>query len=229
MMPSPFPGMAPYLERHWGDVRTSLMVYARNQLNPQLPDDLQALVQESLTVQIDGDKTRDIYPDVRIVEDVEAPWSDAAPAAVAPLAEPLLKVDESRVERHLEIVDTSEGDRPITAIEVPSPANKVGADGRAAYHKKQREYLDSGVNLVEIDLLRQGEFVLAVPEHMIKPKYRTPYRVCIRRSRAPGMAEFYRAALREPLPNIPIPLRPTDREVVLQLQPLINDCYRDGK
>lgn len=27
----------------------------------------------------------------------------------------------------------------------------------------------------------------------------------------------------------PIPLRPGERDVVLQLQPLIDDCYRDGR
>jgi hypothetical protein len=32
-----------------------------------------------------------------------------------------------------------------------------------------------------------------------------------------------------PLTNIPIPLRPSDRDVVLQIQPLIDDCYRDGR
>ena len=46
-MKSPFPGMDPYLEAHWGDVHTTLMVYARNQLNEQLPGDLAARVGES--------------------------------------------------------------------------------------------------------------------------------------------------------------------------------------
>lgn len=32
-----------------------------------------------------------------------------------------------------------------------------------------------------------------------------------------------------PLPNIPIPLRANDTEVVLELQPLIDDCYQDGR
>ena len=52
-MESPFPGMDPYLEGHWGDVHTSLIVYARNQINAQLPNDLQARVEESLAVEVD--------------------------------------------------------------------------------------------------------------------------------------------------------------------------------
>ncbi|MBY0523528.1 MAG: DUF4058 family protein [Gemmataceae bacterium] len=35
-MPSPFPGMDPYLESHWGDVHTKLVTYSGDQLQPQL-------------------------------------------------------------------------------------------------------------------------------------------------------------------------------------------------
>ena len=45
-MKSPFPGMDPYLESYWGDVHTRLMVYASNQINAQLPDELQARVRK---------------------------------------------------------------------------------------------------------------------------------------------------------------------------------------
>lgn len=35
-MASPFPGMDPYLEQHWGDVHPSFITYARDQLQPHL-------------------------------------------------------------------------------------------------------------------------------------------------------------------------------------------------
>ena len=41
-MKSPFPGMDPYLERHWGDVHQALVTYIRDQLQASLPDDLRA-------------------------------------------------------------------------------------------------------------------------------------------------------------------------------------------
>jgi hypothetical protein len=224
--------MDPYLEQHWGDVHTSLMVYARNQINPQLPDDLQARVEESATVQIDQESIRTLYPDVRVVEEPDVPPSDSPTAtAVLPLAEPLVLTieDEPRTERHIEIIDTSDGGRVVTAIEVLSPANKVGNEGRIAYVRKQREYLLAGVNLVEIDLIREGDFVLAAPESRIPADFRTPYLICIRRAKSPGRVELYRAPLRERLPNIPIPLRASDEDIVLQIQPLIDECYRDGR
>lgn len=43
-MPGPFPGMDPWLESHWGDVHHSLVQYARDELQPLLPEDLRARV-----------------------------------------------------------------------------------------------------------------------------------------------------------------------------------------
>lgn len=232
-MKSPFPGMDPYLEAHWGDIHTTLMVYARNQLNAQLPDDLQARVEESLAVTEDDQKRRTVYPDVRVVETpgMSVAESTAAPAvATVDVAQPYVVQleDEPTTHRHLEIVDTGDG-RLVTAIEILSPANKVGSHGQLIYIRKQREYLRAKVNLVEIDLIRAGNFVLAIPEDRLPTVCRTPYMVCIRRADRESEAELYPVPLRQPLPNIPVPLRPTDKDVVLRLQPLLDDCYRDGR
>src|SRR5256885_6518067 len=48
---SPFPGMDPYLEARWGDVHQSLITYARDALQPNLPPDLRARVEERVFVQ----------------------------------------------------------------------------------------------------------------------------------------------------------------------------------
>jgi hypothetical protein len=154
-MRSPFPGMDPYLERYWGDIHTSLIVYARNQLNAQLPDDLQARVEESAGVEIEDRRARTVDPDVRVVEEPDASWAVRETAAVA-VAEPYVVwlEDEPRTHRHLEIVDTTDGGRVVTAIEVLSPANNAGLDGPVAYRRKQRQYLEAQVNLVEIELVR---------------------------------------------------------------------------
>ena len=40
---------------------------------------------------------------------------------------------------------------------------------------------------------------------------------------------MYRVPLDEPLPAIRIPLRETDPDVPLQIQPLIDQCYRNGR
>ena len=208
------------------------MVYARNQINEQLPDDLQVRVEESLSVEIEEEFHRTIYPDIRVVEEPGA-WSQGTGTLVADVAvaEPYVVVieDDPLTRRHLEIVDLSDGGRVVTAIEVLSPGNKVGLDGQVAYLRKQREYLDAKVNLVEIDLIRAGDFILAVPPERIPSAFRTAYQVCVRRATHSNRIEIYPVPLRERLPSIRIPLRLSDPDVVLQLQPLIDACYRDGR
>ena len=96
-------------------------------------------------------------------------------------------------------------------------------------HIKVIQVTEKGINLVEIDLIRTGNYILAVPEDRLPSVCRVPYLTCIRRATRPMEAELYPISLRERLPNIPIPLRAEDKDAVLQLQPLLDDCYRDGR
>lgn len=236
-MKSPFPGMDPYLEAKWPEVHASLIVYSRNQINQQLPEDLQANIEENLAVRVEDEPNRPIRPDLHIAEDIQitgdrASLASAGVAVQVAVAEPLLVPRPEYLERHVEIVDQT--GRVITAIEFLSPWNKVGQRGRQQYTRKQTEYIDAGVNLVEVDLVRQGEYILAapldeLPRHKMPSFEPTPYLICVYRDSEPDRFEVYRAPLEESLPNIPIPLRRGERDVVLQLQPLIDDCYRDGR
>lgn len=229
-MKSPFPGMDPYLEQYWGDVHTSFLVYTRNQLNAQLPEDLQARVEEGVRLATEEEVFRTLFPDVQVREEPGQASSQASPTPDVAVAEPYLLPleDEPSTERFVEIVE-SNGGRVVTIIELLSPANKIGLDGTAAYFRRQQAYLKAGVSLVEIDLVRQGEFVLAAPEERIPSSIRTPYMICIRRATKSGRAELYPVSLRSPLPNIPIPLRRGEPDVILQLQPVLDECYRDGR
>lgn len=85
------------------------------------------------------------------------------------------------------------------------------------------------MNLVEIDLIRQGSFVAAIPEVLVPSHCRTPYIICVRRAIRRTEAELIRVPVQEPLPNVAVPLRPTDADIVIQLQPLFEDCYRRGR
>ncbi|MCA9049833.1 MAG: DUF4058 family protein [Planctomycetaceae bacterium] len=230
MNKSPFPGMDPYLEQFWGDVHSRFVVYMADQINDQLPGDLQARVEEGLMVDTET-YSRRIYPDVQVVDRPEVSFPPGTPESGTAVAEPCVVVlpHELRTERHIEIIDRNSGNRVVTAIELLSPANKRKGPGRDAYEQKQREYINAGVNLVEIDLIRQGSFVVAIPE-VIVPKYcRTTYIICVRRANRQSEVELFPVPLQEPLPNIAIPLRPTDADIVLQLQPLLDVCYRRGR
>ena len=219
--------MDPYLERYWGDVHTRLMVYPRNPLNPQLPPPRRARVEEGATVMMDGKPKRTVYPDVSVIEEPGDTYSSTTTSV--DFADPLvIKRDDSGEIRQIEIIDTSDEQRVVTVIEFISSSNKNSSLGKAAYRRMQIEYLESQVNLVEVDLIRQGDYVPAFPENRIPKDWRTTCQISVRRTHIGNQAELYRVPLREKQPNIRIPLRPADTGVILQIQPLIDDCYRDG-
>lgn len=116
----------------------------------------------------------------------------------------------------------------VTVIEVLSLSNKLPGEGRDLYLKKRTELKHGGVSLVEIDLLRAGERLLPVPSRLVPDSHRTPYQVCVRRGWQPATVELYRVPLRERLPVIKVPLREADRDVPLDLQALIDQCYGNG-
>jgi hypothetical protein len=227
-MQSPFPGMDPYLEQHWGDVHHNLITFAQGMLNDRLPRDLRARVEERIVVDLPSQE-RTYYPDVRVVEHPsQGPAAAVVPSDVT-VAEPLeVPFLEPETQGFLEIVETRPDRRVVTVVEVLNPSNKYAGRGRDLYRQKQRDLLDGDVSLVEIDLLRARPHVLQLPLAQYPPAYRTPYKVCVHRA-GKAKAEIYRVPLRERLPGIRVPLRETDADVPLDLQALIGQVYRHGR
>ena len=131
-------------------------------------------------------------------------------------------------ETFLEIIDRASGKQVVTVIEVLSLSNKLPGDGRDQYRRKQQELRAGGVSLVEIDLLRAGRRRLGVPYHRVPLSHRTAYQVCVRRGWQPAAVEIYPVPFRQRLPSVNIPLRKTDADVPLDLQSLVEQCYRNG-
>ncbi len=231
-MRSPFPGMDPYLEQFWGDVHHTFITYARGALQKELPSDLVARVDERVFVEPFEGEGRNIVPDVRVVERGRPPDQRVGTGNGVAVAEPLVvHLEESEPIRQgfIEIIDIKSGRRVVTVIEVLSPSNKTPGPGRDLYVKKQKELRAGGVSLVEIDLLRTGTRVLSVPLDRIPEGYRSAYAACARRGWKPFEIEYYRIPLRDRLPAISIPLRRDDRDVALDLQSLIDQCYESGR
>jgi hypothetical protein len=232
-MPSPFPGMDPYLESHWRDIHAGLIIYARDALQEVLPSQLRARVEERVLLETPmGLDDRPLFPDVRVIEypPKRSRSMEARPAGGVAVAEPLLvEVDNEPIyETFLEIIDHASGNQVVTVIEFLSPSNKSPGPNREQYLHKQREICSSKTNLVEIDLNRLGRHTLAFPLTHLKPQVRTPYMACVRRATRRGKAEVYPMPLWERLPTLKIPLRPKDADVLLDVQLLIDQCYRKG-
>lgn len=229
---SPFPGLDPWLEAHWGDVHHSLSQYTRDALQEQIPGDLIARVEERVFVEDDDIRVRTIAPDVLIGERKPFPGQTFFPADVGgvALAEPkifVMPTDET-VQGYIEIRERN-GNRVITVIEFLSPSNKLGGTGQRLYKEKQQQVLESTASLVEIDLVRAGQRVLALSERNFPAEWRNCAQACISRSWNRPDLEAYGFPLREPLPALLIPLRPHEPPVILNLQAILDECYRKGR
>ncbi len=90
----------------------------------------------------------------------------------------------------------------VTAIELLSPANKrPGVNGADAYEQKRQEIFDSTVNLLEIDLLRNGR-----RPQVARPLPDAPYFVFLSRVQRRPYSEIWSLSLREPIKLLPVPL-----------------------
>lgn len=229
-MASPFPGMDPYLEQFWRDVHARLIIYTADALQSHLPGDLRARVEERVVVETPDVEDRAMFPDVRVVERGVGGRATAMLEATPGVAEPLViqRASESMTETFIEIIDVGSGKRVVTVIEFLSLSNKLPSDAQTQYRRKQRELYDGNVSLVEIDLLRAGDHVLSISLPSIPKEQRTPYKICVSRGSTPFQCEFYPLPLRQRLPLIRVPLRATDADVTLDLQTLIDQCYRNG-
>ncbi|MCA9271379.1 MAG: DUF4058 family protein, partial [Planctomycetales bacterium] len=225
----------PYLESHWGDIHHRLITYACDLMQPLLPADLRARVEERVYLEGPSGRVRSVYPDVYVVERPDAPSTAPLAGATAgstlTLAEPMLLqvASEEVTEGFIEIREAGTDGKVITVIEFVSLSNKLPGTGRERYLKKQQECLAAGVNLVEIDLLRAGERVFAYSEDALPRDSRTPYRICTWRAARPDVFAYYPVPLREKLPAIAIPLRATDPDAPLDLQMLLDQAYRNGR
>jgi hypothetical protein len=107
----------------------------------------------------------------------------------------------------------------VTVIEVLSPSNKRPGPDRDQYVAKRQELLNSRVHLVEIDLLRGGT---PMP---LEDRPVCAYSVLVSRGEERPGAGFGPLALRDPLPTVPVPLRPPDGAAELDLQSVLHQIY----
>ena len=228
-MPSPFPGMDPYLERpeFWKECHTALIYLIHAQLNARLPEGYMASTDIHVWLQEADAESRRVRrePDVIVSESTGGGSAVAlqSKAQAAP-TEVTLPVVERKGSRFVTIVDKS-NNRVVTAIEILSPANKTSGPDRDAYLAKRDDYFLAKVNLVEIDLLRSG---LRPPiSEQDQPPFDYYIMVC-RNSRFPK-AGFWRIGIREALPSIPVPLKPEDADCPLDLRACLDRGYEVGR
>lgn len=226
-MPSPFPGMDPYIESsgEWGDFHMSLLAAIRGQLNAVLPRRFHARIELFVFIHEPEARSRRrrLEPDVYLVERPERPKPTASAARGVAPATITLPSARRRKSRSVIVVD-KEMRRVVTAIEVLSPSNKEADDDRKAYLIKRDEYLANRVSLVEVDLLRGGRRLpLSQPPPGIKDYY-----VMVCRAWEFPRADIWSFGLRDLLPEVPIPLTSDVPDVLLSLRSCVDRAYDEG-
>ncbi|NCP33779.1 MAG: DUF4058 family protein [Armatimonadetes bacterium] len=238
-MPSPFPGMDPYLERpaRWSGFHLGLIARIQEDLQPRLRPRYVAVIEERVYLEpIERLRSPDVFV-ITQTEPERPPWEDSGGGVAVTVGEPRTAVaepewvTETEVEQirepYLAICDT-DGNEVITIIEVLSPWNKTPGQGQSEYRTKQNETLNSSTNLVELDRLRHGAHTVAAPALLVADKGPADYLICTRRCARPGGYEVLRLSVRDPLPRLPVPLRPDDADVILDLASAFKRTYDAG-
>ncbi|MGZ3394821.1 MAG: DUF4058 family protein [Isosphaeraceae bacterium] len=237
-MPSPFPGMDPYLESpDWfPDLHDGLIFCLKESLQNLLPESYYAQSSQRIWMEY---SRHYVEPDVEVVsarKKSKKRGRGGVAVAAHQTAEPVVVMVESVEhgpfeESYLEIRRRKGKEvRLVASIEILSLSNKSpGNPGREQYLTKQKEILGGPVHLVEIDLLRGGTHTTAVPRELIEAKVGPfDYHVSVRRFDRPTAFLVYPLSMRLRLPPLAIPLLPGDPDVTVDLQAVFDRAYDAG-
>ena len=160
-MPSPFPGMNPWMEAPelWPGVHAALISEIRTRLNSVMPARYFADVEERIILcDVDDPMIRLIVPDVTVRESYTPVMPDSSSSIVATITPSLqAQVSEPQFKERRIVIRTSDSESIVTAIEILSPASKLkGSASWTSYLSKRRDLLRSEVHFIEVDLLRAG-------------------------------------------------------------------------
>ncbi|MEL6670346.1 MAG: DUF4058 family protein [Bacteroidota bacterium] len=228
-MPSPFPGMDPYLEGYlWPDVHSALASKIRQQLVPQLRPHYTARLEVYVTEDNAPESEIGIlYPDVHVQVMESKPFGMSAQSKLessvailpAPVTVPVVHPVAVRLTK-VEIRDTAQN-KLVTCIKILSPVNKQ-EPGITDYRRKRQQLYQAGVHLLELDLLRRGTRPFAHPQ---LPE--SSYGIALTRAGS-RCTEVWPLQLADPLPTVPVPLREADGEVALDLAAALRAIYDEA-
>ncbi len=223
-MPTPFPGMDPYLEQPalWPDLHNSLIVALRDDLAPRLRPRYYVAIEERTYTVEPADLALAGRADVAVVSHAPAPNAALAGQAAQSGGVVIeLELPDLVRETYLE-VRAADG-QIVTLIEILSPTNKRPGEGRGQYLRKRRAVLGSLSHLVEIDLLRGGE-----PMPVQRYEGQSDYRIMVSRGEQRPRALLLPFNVRQPIPLFQLPLLADDPEPTVELGALLHALYDRG-
>jgi hypothetical protein len=231
-MPSPFPGMDPFLEINprWEGFHAWFVRKLAEQSLPKARElgcwiDVERMVYQR---EPSGEVVLIGGPDEAVAADPSGgEWYASAPLA---LAEPKVihevVLDPDALERvkqdYLVVRELGQFARVLAAVEVLSPANKIGSYV-PRYREKRLHWLAARAHFMEIDLLRGGDN----PSRRLFPELTpTPYFLFVARKTGCGRnEEGHPLRLQDPLPVIGLPLGPPRPDLPLDLGAAFRAAY----
>jgi hypothetical protein len=225
-MPSPFPGIDPFLEdpAYWSDFHATFINYWREAIADALPSSYEAGLGERVyLIESDPDARKLVFPDVAVTrsEGFSPHTAGDAVATLEPVTIPLTILEGPR-ETYIEILHRP--DRTlVTVLELLSPSNKQ-QPGLTEYLMKRNALLYQQVHLVELDLLRLGR----------RPPMQKPlppgdgYYTVSRFEQRPD-SQVYAWPMSHPLPTLPVPLRAPDPDLLINLGEVYSTAYDRGR
>jgi hypothetical protein len=227
-MPSPFPGMNPYLEQKdmWQDFHNDFLVQLRAALVRQTNAAYIVKLETRLILEeIDPpEKTLLGEADIGISLTGEGGVAIAEPErATKPQYLPLVIPEVLKVKHHYLEIQDALSRRVVTVIEMLSPSNKKSGQDRADYLAKPQSVLMRKTHFVEIDFRRAGQRP-ELPE--IPPcDY---YVLASRHEDRDRFCRYWPFGLRDPLPKILVPLSHPDPDVLIDLKEILDRTYDDA-
>jgi hypothetical protein len=220
--------MDPWLEgpNLWPDVHATLLPIIRSELVRVLPDKYAALIGQYVWLEGADEDDRPILgvPDVHLSTLDEPGISTVATGGTtAPVVTTLPAVRRTG-HRYLRITDR-ERRRLVTVLELLSPSNKDSGKNRPQYLEKRNDYLATGVNLVEVDLLRAGER-MPLGEPAPTP---SDYFILVARSATFPHAEVWPFSIRDSFPPLRVPLDHGDPDATVDLKTCLGRCYDEAR
>jgi hypothetical protein len=225
-MPSPFPGMDPYLETNpiFHELHTQMLSEAQAQLQPQLRPKYVARLERHLSEGSVWDAPAELIslagkePDLTVAATApaSAPLGESTATLPVPTASATQELDADelalRRQRRIVIYVRTQPRQAVASIELLSPSNKAaGTVGQTRYLEKRASALHGGLHWIEIDLLRGGQR----PPLAVTLPQPADYLAYVAQATPTGWNHLaYGWGLRDPLPPLPIPLLGSDRALL---------------
>lgn len=203
--------------RMWAYFHKDWLLQIRTLIREQLPQEFSIFVEsEAVLISPSSGGAIPIGPDLAITrpDDIVSPASVASSVATAAV----LEVEETYelIQQYSLLIRRSPTNRVVAAAEILSPTNKgfFGELEREKFLRKRTLYLEAGVNLLEIDALRQGDCPLPSAVERLADYERNAWSVCHdsdrRRFRGWGWNNV------DALPTLSWPIEPS-RQVIVDL------------